>query len=49
SYATSNGSAAAPADYAATTGVLTFAPGEASKTISITTVDDSIYKGTRTF
>jgi len=35
-FATSNGSATAGEDYVATTGTVTFAPGETSKTISVT-------------
>ncbi len=34
-YATANGSAKAPADYTATSGTLTFAPGETTKTIAV--------------
>jgi hypothetical protein len=40
SYATANGSAAAPADYASATGTLSFAPGETSKTIAVSVVAD---------
>lgn len=39
-YATVNGTAIAPSDYTAQTGTLTFAPGEISKTISVTIRDD---------
>lgn len=39
-YATVDGTAIAPSDYTAQTGTLTFAPGETSKTISITIRDD---------
>lgn len=39
-YATANGTAVAPSDYTAQTGTLTFAPGETSKTISVTVRDD---------
>ena len=49
SYATANGTAVAPGDYGTTSGTLSFAAGESSKTISIPTVDDSSYKGTRAF
>ncbi len=48
-YATANGSAVAPGDYASASGTLTFAVGESSKTISIATIDDSIDQGTRAF
>ena len=39
-YATANGAAAAPGDFTAESGTLTFAAGETSKTIEITLVDD---------
>ena len=39
-YATSNGSATTPADYAATSGTLNFADGEVIKTFDIPVVDD---------
>lgn len=35
SYATANGTAKAPADYAATTGTLTFAPDETTQTVAV--------------
>ncbi|MCY3933377.1 MAG: hypothetical protein OXH70_16845 [Acidobacteria bacterium] len=40
-YTTVDGTAAAGADYTATSGTLTFAAGETSKTISVQTVDDT--------
>lgn len=48
-YATSNGSAIAPGDYGSASGVLTFLPTDMSKSISISTVDDSIYEANETF
>jgi hypothetical protein len=42
SYQTTNGTAAAPADYQAASGVLTFAAGETSKTIQVTVEGDSL-------
>lgn len=42
-YATANGTAGA-SDYTATSGVLTFAPGQASKTVTVTTAQDSVYE-----
>ncbi|WP_168215697.1 fibronectin type III domain-containing protein [Roseimaritima ulvae] len=41
-YATSDVSATAPEDYTSTSGTLTFAPGELSKTISVPVIDDAI-------
>jgi len=41
-FATSNGSATTPADYATTGGTLTFNPGDATKTISVSVVPDNI-------
>lgn len=49
SYATSNGSATAPADYTATSGTLTFADGETSKTVTAATIDDTYREGPETF
>jgi hypothetical protein len=40
-YATANGSAAAPSDFASTSGTLTFAPGETSKTITVAVAGDT--------
>ena len=39
-YATKDGSATSPADYAARSDTLTFAPGETSRTVSVQIVDD---------
>ena len=47
-YATSNGSAVAGEDYTATSGTLTFAAGETSKTVSVPILDDSIDEGEET-
>jgi chitinase len=41
-YATSDGTAAAGVDYAATSGTLTFAPGETTKTIDVTVTGESV-------
>jgi hypothetical protein len=50
SFATANGSAtAADGDYVARTGTLTFAPGETSKTITITVQGDSKRESNETF
>ena len=40
-YATANGSATAPSDFASASGTLTFAPGETSKTITVNVVGDT--------
>ena len=48
-YATSNGTAVAGEDYTATSGTLTFSPGETSKTISVPMLDDSTGKGKKFF
>ena len=48
-YATSNGTATAPADYAAASGTIRFAPGETSKPIQVAVVGDTIYEPTETF
>ncbi len=39
-YATANGTAAAPSDYTATSGTLTFAPGQTSQHVTIVAKDD---------
>jgi hypothetical protein len=41
-YATADGSAKAPGDYAATTGTLTFAPGELSKQVAVAVVGETL-------
>ena len=40
-YATADGSAAAPADYASASGTIAFAPGETTKSISVSIVGDA--------
>lgn len=49
SYATLNGTASAPSDYASISGTLTFASGETNKTISVSVVGDAVYEGDETF
>ena len=44
-YATSDGTATAGSDYRATSGTLTFRPGETTKTISVPVLDDSHDEG----
>jgi hypothetical protein len=48
-YATADGSATAPADYAAASGTLTFSPGEAAKAITVTVVGDTAVEPDETF
>ena len=47
-YATANGTATAGTDYVATSGTAVFGPGEASKTINIPLIQDSLYEGNET-
>ena len=48
-YATSNGTALAPSDYTATSGTLTFQPGETSQTISVSIKGDRKREPDETF
>ena len=48
-YATADGSATAGSDYTATSGTLTFAPGETAKTVSVPVLDDAHDEGEETF
>ncbi len=48
-FSTSAGSATPTADYGAVTGRIKFAPGETSKRILVSAVDDTIYEGSETF
>ena len=48
-YATSDGTATAGADYTATSGTLTFAAGEKTKTVNVPVLDDSHDEGEETF
>ena len=47
-YATSNGTATAGADYTATSGTLTFNPGDVAKSVSVPVLDDAIDDGNET-
>jgi CSLREA domain-containing protein len=47
-YATSNGTAAAGADYTATSGTLSFANGETSKTFNVSLLDDALDEANET-
>lgn len=49
SYATANGTATAGSDYAAASGLLSFAPGVVSQPIAVTTVADVVYERNETF
>ena len=44
-YATADGTATAGSDYTATSGTLTFQPGETSKTVSVPITDDAVEDG----
>src|SRR5262249_5294928 len=48
-FATADGTARAGSDYVATSGILTFALGETSKTVLVQTIDDSLSEPTETF
>jgi hypothetical protein len=48
-YATADGTATAASDYVATSGSVTFAPGETQKTISVTVNGDTTYETDETF
>ena len=48
-FATANGTAVAPGDYAANSGALTFAPGSLTQTITIQVVGDAIAEPNETF
>jgi hypothetical protein len=47
-YATANGTATSGSDYTAASGTLTFAAGETTKTIPVTTIDDSVVESAET-
>ena len=49
SYATADGTATAGGDYAAATGTLMFAPGEVSRTIRVSVLDDELDEPDETF
>ncbi len=48
-YATADGTATAGEDYTATSGTLTFAPGETARTVRVAILDDAIDEGKETF
>lgn len=48
-YATTNGTATAGGDYSQTSGTLSFAPGETTKTIQVPILDDLVGEPTETF
>ena len=47
-YATANGTATSGSDYTATSGTLTFLPGDTTKTITVATIDDSVVEPAET-
>ena len=49
SYATANGSAVAPSDYTAASGVLSFTAGQTSRTITIASVEETVIEPNETF
>lgn len=48
-YATTNGTATAGSDYSPVSGTLTFSPGETSKVVPVTILQDAVYEGPETF
>ena len=48
-YMTADGTAAAGEDYTATSGTLTFAPGETEKTVAVAIIDDTVEDSGETF
>jgi hypothetical protein len=48
-YATADGSAAAPGDYASKSGTLTFQPGQTSKDVTVNSVEDAIDEPNETY
>jgi len=48
-YSTADGSATAGSDYVATSGTLTFAPGETSKSVSVDLVNDAVHEDAESF
>lgn len=48
-FATANGTASAGSDYTSTSGTVTFNPGETSKTITVNSLQDTVYEGNETF
>jgi Calx-beta domain/RTX calcium-binding nonapeptide repeat (4 copies) len=48
-FATRDGSASAGADYVATTGTLSFGPGETKKSISVSVMGDTVFEADETF
>lgn len=48
-YATANGTAVAPSDYAAASGTLTFSPGQTSKPVTINVVGNTVVELNETF
>ncbi|MFC0348983.1 retention module-containing protein, partial [Undibacterium danionis] len=49
SYSSRDGSALAGSDYSAISGTVTFAPGETTKTVTVSITNDAIYEGAENF
>jgi hypothetical protein len=49
SYTSVSGTATSGSDFPTTSGTLTFAPGQTSRTILVQTLDDAVYEGNETF
>jgi hypothetical protein len=48
-YHTTDGTAQAPADYTASTGTLTFAPGQTTRTVDVAVIGDTLHESDETF
>jgi hypothetical protein len=48
-FTTTDGTATAPADYTATSGTLTFSPGQTRKTVTVDVVGEKVFEGNELF